>query len=606
MAEVPSILSASPPSTLAADFLKYLRISFDPSAGALGPHTDISLQPRDGDSVRAHLLVLLARCSHLAELLAASSASTKTMRCDCERVELLGVLTWIYLDELPPSAPPSTLLRLRALALEWSLESLAIAASGALARALDAELCCELLRETAREEARARNSEHQPPATCLALRQACTAHAMSVGLATLAACEPFSRLPPAQQTWLFWQCHDGYALHALAALPADALPASVDREALLHSLLAPPHSADLDGHASTGVSASGVSYATGGTPLQAALSAQNWPMASILLDAGASPHPSGLPKQRALLHVLSAGGDAAAVAFLAQRGAPINALDADGASPLDVAVLAEQPSAAIAVREHGGISALRPDGDSLIHHLAATGRPTPLTLLLTPDSVDLPNGHGLTPLHLATLNGHVKAAEALLDAGADLNAAAPLLPPPPSGGPGGGGSTLHLACRRGDAELVELLLERGASVTARADGGLPPPLHLAVCDPPTARLLLAAAAAVEDKDSDGRTALHHAVECTSGALLGDTCRVLLEGGARANTSDFLLRHTPLHKLCERGGGGEAVGALYALIENGATLNAQVRACTQPLLSHSLFSPAPACSRLLPPAPAMDS
>ena len=36
---------------------------------------------------------------------------------------------------------------------------------------------------------------------------------------------------------------------------------------------------------------------------------------------------------------------------MAQRGAVINAPDADGASPLDVAVLHEQPGAATAIRE---------------------------------------------------------------------------------------------------------------------------------------------------------------------------------------------------------------------------------------------------------------
>ena len=569
------------PSTLATDFLTFLKSSFDPESGGIGAHTDVSLQLQqsDGEPVKAHLLVLLARCPHLAKLL---KTKNENIRCDCARADLLGVLTWIYLDELPPSATPTSLISLRALAVEWGLEPLAVAASGTLARALDTELCCALLRETAREEARARNADQPPPETCRPLRRACAVHATSVGFKALAACETFRELPPGQQTWIFAQCHDGYALHALAAMPEDALPPIVDREALVNSLLAPPHSNELDARAISAVSDGSVSFAAGSTPLHAALTAHNWTMAALLLDAGASPHPAGLPRGRALLHLCAEGGNVAACAFLFKRSAPINAEDHDGASPLDVAVLAEQADAATSIREHGGVSLLRPEGDSLIHHLASTGRPTPLAMLLTVTTVDAPNQHGLTPLHLAALNGHVHAAEALLDKRADVNAAAPLLPPPPSGGPGGGGSTLHIACRRGDAALVELLLERGASVTSKADTGLPPPLHLAVGDPHAARLLIAAGAAVEDKDSDGNTALHHAVSRAPPLLLSASCRALLEGGARANTTDFLHRRTPLHRLCERGGAGEAVDALMALIENGATLNAQDKGGFTPL------------------------
>ena len=152
-----SLLDTPPPSTLAADFLEFLRVSFDPAEGGIGPHTDLVLQPQNAaEPVNAHLVVVLARCAHLGEVVSAAARASAPVRVDCERDELLGVLRWLYLEELPEAAAPAVLLRLRALAQEWGVASLDVAASGALSRSLTGELCCELLRETAREEARAR------------------------------------------------------------------------------------------------------------------------------------------------------------------------------------------------------------------------------------------------------------------------------------------------------------------------------------------------------------------------------------------------------------------------------------------------------------------
>ena len=575
---LPSLLQSPPESTLGADFAAFLRRSFDPASGGLGDSADISLQPRsEGAAVQVHRFVLAARCPHLSELASAAAAHTPSLplRVDCERDELLGLLCWLYLEELPSEATPSALLRLRSLAQEWGVAALDVAASGALARALGPELCCELLRETAREEARARLAERPSPATAVALRQACAAHTSQIGLATLAASAAFKELSSAQQTWLFAQCHEGRALHALAL--SDSVPESIDRSMLLHALLAPPHAYDLDGRCPAAGSGDGGStpYAAGSTPLQVALSQRNWDVASLLLDAGASTNPADLPKQRSLLHAAAEAGDASSCSFLAQRGAAINAADADGMSPLDVAVVHEQAAAATAIREHGGVPVYSHEGETLVHQLASSGRPTALAILVSAGSVDVPNQLGLTPLHLATLNGHRRTAEVLIDSRADIHTSAP-----PSDAVGAGGSALHLACRRGDSGLVEMLLERGASATARTDGCTP--LHLAACDPQTSRLLLSAAAAVDEKDSAGCTPLHHAVSRAPPLLLGASCRALLEGGAKVNTCDFVHRHTPLHRLCERGDGGEALDALNALVAHGATINAQDKSGHTPL------------------------
>ena len=76
-----------------------------------------------------------------------------------------------------------------------------------------------------------------------------------------------------------------------------------------------------------------------------------------------------------------------ACAFLAQRGVPINVPDADGVSPLDVAVLHEQPAAATSLRELRRRLDLRPrEGASPLPAAAKPRR----CLLLTPPLVDRP------------------------------------------------------------------------------------------------------------------------------------------------------------------------------------------------------------------------
>ena len=107
--------------------------------------------------------------------------------------------------------------------------------------------------------------------------------------------------------------------------------------------------------------------------------------------------------------------------YLAKRGAMVNASDADGASPLDVAVLNAHPAAATAIREHGGISIYRCDGSSLIHRMAIEGRVDALALLVTSESVDVPNAAGWPPLQLACQHGHCEAARILLEARADVH-----------------------------------------------------------------------------------------------------------------------------------------------------------------------------------------
>ena len=65
----------------------------------------------------------------------------------------------------------------------------------------------------------------------------------------------------------------------------------------------------------------------------------------------------------------------------------------------------------------------------------------------------------------------------------------------------------------------------------------------------------------------------HAV-CGVAPLL--PCRALLQAGARVNTVDYVQKQTPLHRLCDRGGGDAGGETLACLLEHGAAVNLQDR------------------------------
>lgn len=77
-------------------------------------YSDVRLQARSGEEVLAHRLVISARSSHLAELLAEAPGATPTrLVVDAERDALVGIVAFLYTDELPSEASVEQLLCLR-------------------------------------------------------------------------------------------------------------------------------------------------------------------------------------------------------------------------------------------------------------------------------------------------------------------------------------------------------------------------------------------------------------------------------------------------------------------------------------------------------------
>jgi cytochrome c len=152
------------------------------------------------------------------------------------------------------------------------------------------------------------------------------------------------------------------------------------------------------------------------------------------------------------LHDAARRGDLAAVERLLAAGAPVDATEGNGASPLYLAA-GEGHAAVVARLLSAGANPLR----------QASG----------------PFGSTGTPIHVAARYGHVNVVRMLLEAGVDPN-----LPDD------GVGPPLHAALRRGQTAVAELLRSFGAR-PARAE---PVEALIASADPAAGRRTAAACA----------------------------------------------------------------------------------------------------------------
>lgn len=126
-----------------------------------------------------------------------------------------------------------------------------------------------------------------------------------------------------------------------------------------------------------------------------------------------------------------------------------------------------------------------------------------------PELVHAFSHDGFTALHLAAFFGHEATAAALIDAGADVNAAST------NQTISHGATPLHSAIAARHPALAELLLSRGADPNARQDGGITP-LHAAAAagDDALVRSLLDRGADRHARTDDHRTAADFARICS--------------------------------------------------------------------------------------------
>ncbi|XP_034467329.1 B-cell lymphoma 3 protein homolog isoform X1 [Hippoglossus hippoglossus] len=201
------------------------------------------------------------------------------------------------------------------------------------------------------------------------------------------------------------------------------------------------------------------------------------------------------------LHIAVVQGELAIVCtlihllLLARRGLDIyNNLRQ---TPLHLAVITQQPEIVDVLLKAGADpTALDRNGQTALHLCCEYNQRECLSVVLSrsssPMCLEIRNYEGLSPLHVAVLQGHKDLARMLLDAGSDINAMDIK----------SGQSPLMHAVENNNADMVHFLIENG-------------------CD-------------VNSQSYSGNTALHGA--CGRGQV--DTVRLLLKSGADSSLKNY--------------------------------------------------------------------
>ena len=229
-----------------------------------------------------------------------------------------------------------------------------------------------------------------------------------------------------------------------------------------------------------------------------------------------------------------------------------------------------------------GADMSRRDGAGLtaLHSVSERGLLDLVKMLLNEGAdVWAESSDGRTPLHSAAGGGSARVVRALLDAGADVSSKTT-----------SGRTALHFAVRwRGAMErsrescestlaVVRVLIDAGADVVAIDCSG-ETVLHSTAGDGLNAivdQLLLGkGAACVNIKNTNGRTALHLAVQGMNHAPNHKVVQTLLDNGADVNlqTSEG---DTPLHLAVQHCGSGKKLGVVRNLLSAGADVAAMDR------------------------------
>ena len=148
-------------------------------------------------------------------------------------------------------------------------------------------------------------------------------------------------------------------------------------------------------------------------------------------------------------------GELDVIAECAAADVSLEAVDANGLTPLLLAIMSRQePAMSLLVRAGASTGARDRHGNSALHLAALNGATSSTTRLIKvdPNLRDTLNSDGSSPLHLAAFGGHIHVVEALLQVLADATCADVR-----------GSTPLHLAASAGHIDVVRKLLDAGAS-----------------------------------------------------------------------------------------------------------------------------------------------
>ncbi len=300
------------------------------------------------------------------------------------------------------------------------------------------------------------------------------------------------------------------------------------------------------------------------SPLMAALAAGREECALELIHRGADVRSSQPPQRETPLMAAAGSGAAEAVRLLLEMGADPDSRDFQGCTALMYAARSGTAEAVRLLLEAGAdrdalddvgmsallwVSSLRPEISALLDHRAG----------LSPDAAR-------EVLLKASLEGNIPMMRSLLDQGVEiqpsreggesalaqavfspsLDALALLLDHPGCMIDYRHGNMLQtpliVAARTGEACKVRMLCERGADLTITDAGGGSAVNHAAIrADVEILALLRQCGAAVDHRDTMGRTPLHNAIHATSSSApvksRRETVRWLLQAGLDPDTAD---------------------------------------------------------------------
>lgn len=217
------------------------------------------------------------------------------------------------------------------------------------------------------------------------------------------------------------------------------------------------------------------------------------------------------------------------------------------------AMVAMSAAMITAQRATGNTAAItaEPDGTTPLHRAVHRNDLKAAEALIRAGAdVKAVNRYGVPPLSLAATNGNAPMLELLLNAGADANATQ-----------AEGETVLMTAARTGIPAAVKTLLAHGADVNAKESWRGQTALMWAAAEGhvEALQLLLEAGAQVNARSNAGFTAMLFASR--EGRI--SAVRTLLEGGA--NVNDSLLARVGRGRSAEPGGGAPPAGGSSALI-----------------------------------------